>query len=213
MRAARRVIAIELNFSCPGAPAAISPDRSDRKRSVDVVLFAGMQQLAEILNGMADVVERVVTDTSGASAGGILTAVVRRPPRDVSVDDVTPARIFSRTNRCPDIHRERRSLIRRVRWLPGWVLIQRKLVSLRAMRNKAQPESTIITPRQKGTVIRCGAGRPTKIINESRISPPPAFHRLSIVVECDAQISSSALPNTTVATMLSSAGTSNIKRP
>ena len=79
--------------------------------------------------------------------GGDIAAVVDR--RDVSVDDVTPARIFSRTNRCPDIHRERRSLIRRVRWLPGWVLIQRKLVSLRAMRNKAQPESTIITPRQR----------------------------------------------------------------
>lgn len=89
-----------------------------------------MQQLAEILNGMADVVERVVTDIhirrerQGGVTGGDIAAAVDR--RDVSVDDITPARIFSRTNRCPDIHRERRSLILRVRWLPRGVLIQRE---------------------------------------------------------------------------------------
>ncbi|MNT39694.1 hypothetical protein D3C72_1759630 [compost metagenome] len=88
------------------------------------------------------------------------------------------------------------------------------------MRNSAQPESRIITPIQKGTVIRCGTGQPIKIISESKISPLPAsatgFQRLCwITVEeamRTAPSSSSALPNTSVATMLSSAGTSHTKK-
>ena len=60
-----------------------------QETSVDVVLFAGMQQLAEILNGMADVVERVVhihpARAPGMADRGELPPVV---DRDVSVDDM-----------------------------------------------------------------------------------------------------------------------------
>lgn len=99
MRAAPPGYSDRTEFSCPGAPGGDLARQVGQETSVDVVLFAGMQQLAEILNGMVDVVERVVTDIhirrerQGGMTGGDIAAVVDR--RDVSVDDVTPARILA----------------------------------------------------------------------------------------------------------------------
>ncbi|MNI81471.1 hypothetical protein D3C73_1380880 [compost metagenome] len=94
----RGVIAVKLDFFVRWAPGRHLLLQARQKTAVDVVLLAGMQQLAKILCGVADIVKRIVANIqirierqSGMTGGNITAAVYRS---DVAVDDVTSARVL-----------------------------------------------------------------------------------------------------------------------